>query len=345
MATIFDFLNADYLAAYWDTLQREKAPYFFQDMFPNDKKLGIDLNYIKGKSGLPVVLNISAFDVKAIPRERIGFEKLSAEMPFFKESMYIDEKLRQELNLVLQTGNQMYIDTIMNRIFADEAQLLESASVTRERMRAMVMTTGAISMASNGQSYTYDYQMPNNHKFTSTTFNTQDFDIAGYLNDVCDLIETETGVRPANVVVSRSQWNKIKANKFMAKNIYVLTNGTGTINDAIVKDYLENNTELKFYIYTKKYVNEAKQAVNFIPDDLLVLYPDGKLGKTWFGTTPEESDLMSSNVADVKIVDTGVAIKIIKEADPVNAQTVVSMICLPSFEEVDKIALIDTSAQ
>lgn len=343
--TIFDLVTAKDIAAYWDTLSREKAPYFFETMFPADKKLGLDLSYIKGKSGLPAVLKISAFDVKAIPRERIGFDKLTAEMPYFKESMYIDEKLRQELNLVLQTGNQQYIDTIMNRIFADEIQLLESARVTRERMRAMAMTTGAITMADNGQVYTYDYQMPNSHKYTATTFNTADFDIAGYLNDVCDTIEQDTGTRPNRAVVSRSQWNKIKANSFIAKNIYVLTNGTGTITDDRIKQYLEDNTGITFSVYTKKYRNESKQTVNFVPDDLVVLYPEGKLGNTWFGTTPEESDLMSGANADVSIVDTGVAVTTFKEVDPVTVQTKVSMICLPSFEQVDTIALIDTSAE
>ena len=343
--TIFDLVTAKDIAAYWDTLSREKAPYFFETMFPADKKLGLDLSYIKGKSGLPAVLKISAFDVKAIPRERIGFDKLTAEMPYFKESMYIYEKLRQELNLVLQTGNQQYIDTIMNRIFADEIQLLESARVTRERMRAMAMTTGAITMADNGQVYTYDYQMPNTHKYTATTFNTADFDIAGYLNDVCDTIEQDTGTRPNRAVVSRSQWNKIKANRFMAKNIYVLTNGTGTITDDKVKQYLEDNTGITFSVYTKKYRNESKQTVNFVPDDLVVLYPEGKLGNTWFGTTPEESDLMSGAKADVSIVDTGVAVTTFKEVDPVTVQTKVSMICLPSFEQVDTVALIDTSAE
>lgn len=343
--TIFDLVTARDIAAYWDTLSREKAPYFFETMFPADKKLGLDLSYIKGKSGLPAVLKISAFDVKAIPRERIGFDKLTAEMPYFKESMYIDEKLRQELNLVLQTGNQQYIDTIMNRIFADEIQLLESARVTRERMRAMAMTTGAITMADNGQVYTYDYQMPNTHKYTATTFNTADFDIVGYLNDVCDTIETDSGTRPNRAVVSRSQWNKIKANSFIAKNIYVLTNGTGTITDDKVKQYLEDNTGITFSVYTKKYRNESKQTVNFVPDDLVVLYPEGKLGNTWFGTTPEESDLMSGANADVSIVDTGVAVTTFKEVDPVTVQTKVSMICLPSFEQVDTIALIDTSAE
>ena len=342
--TIFDLITSKDIAAYWDTLSREKGPYLFEGVFPADKKLGLDLSYIKGKSGLPAVLRISAFDVKAIPRERIGFDKLTAEMPYFKESMYIDEKLRQELNLVLQTGNQMYIDTIMNRIFSDTVALLESARVTRERMRAMAMTTGAITMSDNGQVYTYDYQMPASHKYTSTSFNTADFDIAAYLNDVCDNIETDTGTRPTKAVVSRAQWNKIKNNTLIAKNIYVLTNGVGTISDTKIKNYLEENTGITFEIYTKKYVNENKQTINFIPDDLVVLYPDGNLGKTWFGTTPEESDLMSGANADVSITDTGVAVTTFKEIDPVTVQTKVSMICLPSFEMVDRVALIDTSA-
>lgn len=343
MPTIFDYVTSDALATYWDTLQRERQPYFFEQFFPADKKLGLDLSYIKGKSKLPVVLKISAFDVKAIPRERIGFEKLTAEMPFFKESMYIDEKLRQELNVVLQTGNRQYIDVIMNRIFNDAAQLLESARVTRERMRAMAMTTGAIAMASNGQAYSYDYQMPATHKFTASTFNTADFDQAGYLIDVCDKIEQDTGTRPNRAVVSRAQWNKIKNNTFMSKNIFVMTNGVGLVTDELARRYFEDNVGVTFEIYTKKYVNESNQTVNFVPDDLIVLFPNKKLGNTWFGTTPEESDLMSGTNASVSITDSGVAVTTFKEIDPVTVQTKVSQICLPSFEAVDEIALIDTS--
>ena len=129
--TIFDYIKAKEIAAYWNVLSQDREPYLLTEMFPDDKKLGLDLSYIKGSSGLPCVLKTSAFDVKAIPRDRIGFEKLYAEMPFFKESLYIDEALRQELNKVLETGNQAYIDVIINRIFADEVQLLEAASAAR----------------------------------------------------------------------------------------------------------------------------------------------------------------------------------------------------------------------
>ena len=91
MPTIFDFVNANEMVSYWSTLTKDRTPYLGETLFPAQKKLGLDLKWIKGSAGLPVVLKPSAFDVGAVPRPRIGFDKLSAEMPFFKESLYIDE--------------------------------------------------------------------------------------------------------------------------------------------------------------------------------------------------------------------------------------------------------------
>jgi hypothetical protein len=69
--------------------------------------------------------------------------------------------------------------------------------------------------------------------------------------------------------------------------------------------------------------------------------PSYALGNTWFGTTPEEFDLMSGTAnASVSIVNTGVAITTIKEPHPVNVQTIVSEIILPSFERMDDIFVI-----
>ena len=93
--TIFDLLSSQELTAYWETLTQDEAPYPGEELFPDDKKRGISLKWIKGSKGLPIVLKTSAYDVHAIPRPRIGFEKLTAEMPYFKESTYIDEELRQ----------------------------------------------------------------------------------------------------------------------------------------------------------------------------------------------------------------------------------------------------------
>lgn len=84
-------------------------------------------------------------------------------------------------------------------------------------------------------------------------------------------------------------------------------------------------------------------AVKYVPDDTFVLFPTGNLGFTWFGTTQEESDLLSSGVANVSITDTGVAITTMPKSDPVNVETKVSMISLPSFEAADQIFIADVA--
>ncbi len=73
-----------------------------------------------------------------------------------------------------------------------------------------------------------------------------------------------------------------------------------------------------------------------------MLFPEGPLGKTWFGTTPAESDLLTSKVANVAITDVGVAVLTRELVDPVNVETIVSQITLPSFERANEVGILDT---
>lgn len=340
--TIYDLVQAEELALYWTTLTQDRAPYLGETLFPNDKKLGLDLKWIKGKSGLPVVLKLSAFDVKAVPRDRIGFSKESTQMPFFKESLLIDEEMRQELNKVLETGNQAYIDAVMNRVFDDDTRLIESAAVSRERMRMMLLTTGIITMTSNGQTYTYDYGLTSAQKPTVTkSWSDSTADIINDIKTWQDDREDETGVRPTRALISRKTFNYILKNETIAKSVYVLSNGQAALTENRAKQYIMDETGVEIVVYTKKYKNELGAVVPYIPDDTFVLFPTGQLGKTWFGTTPEESDLLSGSVANVSVVDTGVAVTTMKIVDPVNVETKVTMISLPSFEAADQIVIAD----
>ena len=47
----------------------------------------------------------------------------------------------------------------------------------------------------------------------------------------------------------------------------------------------------------------------------------------------------------LSITDTGVAVTTVQHADPVNVETIVSMICLPSFEMADQVYILDTTAE
>lgn len=339
MPTIFDFVNAMEMVSYWETLTKDRQPYLGETLFPSQKKLGLDLKWIKGSAGLPVVLKPSAFDAGAVPRARIGFDRLSAEMPFFKESLYIDEELRQQLNMVLETGNTAYIDAVLNRIFNDNTVLLEGAAARREQMRMMALTTGAISITANGQDFDFDYGMPATHKVTATTaWSNPAADIGANILTGLDLIEDDTGVRPTRALCDRKTWNSMLKN-----NDFKEANDQTVFNDRQLKQYLMDQYGIEVVVYSKRYNNDSKTATPFVPADTFVLFPSGALGNTWFGTTPEESDLLGGSAANVAITDVGVAVTSIQKADPVNVETKVTMVSLPSFPVADQVYILDVN--
>lgn len=345
MPSIFDFVTAANTTAYWETRNQDRAPFLGETLFDLEQKLGLDLKWIMGADGSPVVLAPSAFDVQAKPRARVGFQQMMANMPFFKESLYIDEELRQQLNIVLESGNQAYIEAITRRIFNDNVVLLEAAAARREMMRMSALTTGVISVTANGQSFDFDYGVPANHKATVTkswsdpTANVADDIIRGM-----DQVEDDTGVRPNRAVVDRKTWTQMLNNKGFVSMIYVMASGLAKLTDEDLRRHLQETYGLQVAVYSKKYTADNGSSTPYVPANSFTLFPEGKLGTMWMGTTPEQSDLMSQKVDNVSITDGGVAVTTIPKDDPVNVETKVTMIALPSFEQANKVYQLDTEA-
>lgn len=343
--SIYDLLTSARLASYWELYTQDLEPYMLEELFPNEQKLGLTIEWLKGSNGIPKVLKLSAYDVEAIPRQRIGFDHYMAQMPFFKESKFIDETLRQQLNMVLESGQQAYIDVIMNRIFADEMELLQAAAAQRERMRAMILTTGILSVESNGQRYDYDYGMPEDHKVTVTkSWSDPEADIIGDIRAGIDKIVEDTGVTPTRAVTSSKVIGYMRVNKMIKDTILVLTDGSGYVSDNKILAYISDELGIEVVKNDKRYIDEKGKQQRYIDNDIFVMFPSGRLGTTWFGTTPEQSDLMASSVANVSIVDEGVAVTTMQKADPVNVETKVTMICMPDFPTADQVYVIDVMA-
>ena len=342
--TIFDVVTAENISAYWENMTQNRAPYVGEQLFPSVKKLGLNLDWLNGNSGVPVVLNLSAFDAQAIPRARQGFSVTRAQMPYFKESLYIDEELRQQLNIAIEGGSDAYVNTIMQKIFNDNVQLIESARVQRERMRMALLTTGAISITANGQSVSYDYGVPSGHKKTAAaSWKNSSTDIIADIYAWQQTILEDTGVKPTRAICNSTVWNALRNNTNIRNTIFVYSNGVSTVSDAALKSLLAEQLELSVYVNDRLYKNESGTNTKFVPDDTFVLFPAGELGNTYFGTTPEESDLQTGSAANVAIVDTGVAVTTMKKLDPVNVETKVSMITLPSFEASNQILIADVT--
>lgn len=338
MNTIYDIVTPKHIASYWDEVKKERKPFLLEAFFPADKQLGLELSWIKGANKSPVSLQLSAFDAKAIPLSRAGLKELKTSMPFFKNSMNIDEKQRQDLNTLMQTGNQKLIDIATKRIFEDKVSLIENADIAREIMRAQVITTGVINIASNGQAYSYDYQVPATNKKTYDWTTVATADPIANIIAMQDIVENATGERPTKLVMNLTTFNLIGKTNAVKNAVYVFGDGKVMVTRNKVKELIKSETGCEVYVYDKGYTNDAGVFTKFIPDNVVTLLPD-KVGNTWFGTTPEESDLLNDSKANVVIVDTGVAITASKEVDPVNVMTKASMICLPSGELADRMVI------
>jgi len=338
MATIFDYVTAKEIAAYWVEGASNRIPYLGATLFPGKKQLGLELSWLKGSKGLPVSLKPSAFDTKPTLRDRIGFDRLVTEMPFFREAMMITEKDRQNLNNVIASGNEKAIEMIVRNIYDDAAGLIDSAEVVFERMRMQLLSTGKIAITENGNALDYDYQFDSDHLETlENTAMWSDLDDSTPIQDIqdwCDAIEDDTGIRPNRAICSRATLLYLIQNAGILKELEELKLMKTEENIRMV---IEKHTKVQIAVYNKKY-SASGSAVQFFPDNVFTLFPAGVLGSSVFGTTPEESDLMTSANADVQIVNTGVALTSLKKVEiPVNVETVVSMIGLPSFEGIDTV--------
>ncbi len=146
--------------------------------------------------------------------------------------------------------------------------------------------------------------------------------------------------------MNRVTWNTLASNDAI-KSTLLASSASKTnvvLPKSVIMTYLEDEYGLSFAIYDKGYLGPDGKLVKFIPDGKAVFMPAVDLGNTHFGTTPEEADLLSSNAAQVRIVDTGVAVTTTTKTDPVNVETKVSMMSLPSFEQADSVYVLDTTA-
>lgn len=334
MATIYDLVTPKAQAARWEENYKVRRPYMGEAFFTERKQLGTELSYLQGKSPKVRPLSLSSYDAKVISIGREGFKTITTDIPFFKNDMKINEKQRQQLNNVLQTNNDALINPVLNAIFDDQSTLLANADVTREMMRMQLLTTGTIAFASNGQAVEYDFGVTN--KQTSNWNDAATADPIGDISKWADAVEEATGERPTQALMNRTTLAKA------AKAQTILDMFAKTLDRATserVRQYMEEETKVSIYVYDKGYNDEEGNFSKFVPDGTVVLFPEGAVGEGVFGTTPEESDLMTGAAAEVSIVDLGVAITATKETDPVTVKTKVSMSYLPVLNRPETIVI------
>lgn len=342
MGLIYDKVTASNIAGYFNTLQENVDSTLGESIFPARKQLGTKLSYIKGASGQSVALKAAAFDTNVTIRDRVSAEIHDEQMPFFKEAMLVKENDRQQLNLVKDTGNEALVNTIVAGIFNDNLTLVNGARARLEAMRMQVLATGKIAFTSDGVNKDIDYGVKPDHKKQVSKSWAEPS--ATPLADLEDAIETarELGLNPERAIMNAKTFGLIRKAAPTVKAIKPLAGDGSSVTKAELQNYVADNYGVEIVLENGTYRNEKGEVSKIFPDGHLTLTPNGPLGNTVFGTTPEESDLFADNTvnADVEIVDNGIAVTTTKTTDPVNVQTKVSMVALPSFERLDDVYML-----
>lgn len=336
-------IEAKELATRWVENPDGREPFLLEALFTPRKQMGIKLAYLTGKTPEVKPLSPSSFDAKVIPISYPAFDKIETELPFFKNSLNLNENDVQELLMVLQTGNSAYIDVVYDRLYDRGKVLLENARIVPEIMRAQLLTTGKYVFSGNGQAYSYDFGVENKGS-ASTAWTSASADPIADITKWQDEVENKTGVRPTGLLMNRNTFNYLAKIDAIKDAIYVLGQGKVTPSSKDVTSYIFEQTSCTIYVYTKGYTDPSTGVRKpFIGDGVVTLFPeDMQLGETVYGTTPEEARLLGGYTdAKVEIVDTGVAITEYVEKDPVFDTVKVSEVVLATLEAADYIYIAD----
>ena len=350
-----DLFQPQVVAANWTEAASNATPYLGAGLFPAQQKRGLDLSWIKGNRGLPISLMPSTFDAQATFRDRVGVTINETQMPFFREGYKIKEADRQELLRAADSGDP-YATAVIAQIYNDLYDLVDGAEVVAERMRMQLLfPVGGdmgIAIKANGVDYTYDYdpgdawKSANYFALTGNDLwtNTSGADPFTQIETVQNALRATSGTELGTMVMNSTTFNLLK-NLDALKSRFLTTTGRSVayITKGEVVNVIGDTLGLNIAVYDKQYRNENKVAAKFVPDGYVALIPNGALGSTWRGTTPEEADGGEAPMS-VSIVNGGVAISRIVEPHPVNVNIIASEIVLPSFERMDEVAVMKVTA-
>ncbi|MCR5091024.1 MAG: major capsid protein [Oscillospiraceae bacterium] len=351
---ISDIFTPASIAAFWAENPSNRVAYLGEGLFPAQQKAGLDLRWIKGSHGLPVSLMPSAFDAQATFRDRPGLEITETEMPFFREGFKIKERDRQELLRISEMGDP-YLQQVLLNLYNDAAELIDGANVVaeRERMQLLFPISGnmGITIKGNGVDYTYNYdpdgawKSGNYFELSGTALwsATATADPFKDIRTAKRAVNAKTGSTPVYAVMNSTTFDLLGSISAV-KNRFLTVAGltVGYLTDDQIAELLRSTVGVSPVVYDKQYKDESGTVGKYVPDGYVALVPDGAIGKTVYGVTPEQADLFGNEAAKslVSIVNTGVAITQTMDEHPVNVNTFASEIVLPSYERMDEVALL-----
>lgn len=356
---ISDIFNTQAIAAYFTESQSNRIPFLGEAYFPNKKKMGIDLKWLKSHKGLGVALKPSNFDAIPTIRPRGQANMTKEQMPLFRESMIVKEHDLMELSRIADV-NDPFLQPVIDSMYDDVNTLVDGAEISTERMRMNLLAPVGGDMKitvgfADNTKYTYDYDEDGTWK--STNFlelkNSDTWDnptTSKPLDDIRKATQylSSIGVTATTILGNSTTFDYLLENEQVRNALISITGQTiNFVDESTVEEVLRRKMRLEWIAYDKMFEDYDGTQKKFYPDDYITILGSGQLGNTWRGTTPEELTTIGNfmNVpqasVDITVLESGIAVAIQNEYKPsFTVTTTASQIVLPSFEGMDTIFVI-----
>lgn len=247
--------------------------------FPNKKKTGIDLKWIKSHKGLGIALKPSSYDSLATIRLRQGFNVTLEEMPLFRESMVIKE---QDLAQIMRAAdsNDPYLNEVLERIYDDVGNLIDGANISAERMRMQLLAPidGVMKIdigKADNTIYSYQYDSDNTWKAKhfaeltgSDTWNNPE--TAKPLNDVQKGVDylSGIGVVPTYIMMNNIQEKSSYGEAGM--NVVWTKDGWDAMGAMIDTSLFLEKTDLADWAKQPQKPSYTAKEVGALPENVLI---------------------------------------------------------------------------
>ncbi len=357
MDNISTYFNAQEIANYADEKRKAEDPSLWEILFPAESAPSLELKWIKSARRKTMALNLSALDTHAKRRGRLGAKRIIQDMPFFREMMEVGETDRQELVKLIDSASNRENDikSVLSPVYDDHGGLVLGAYANADIMVGMLLTGARIEIDAADQSAVYDYddeagswrasnitQLTGNATWTTANKATSD-----PLNDILTAIQAQEdkGYKVTRVIMNSATFKAFRESDSIHKCVSPLG---GVVKKTDALELLSNETEgAEIIIYNRTYLDSSGNIVKVIPDGHVVLTGDGSLGRMYFGPTPEIFDKNYNKLSDGRDIACSqingvdcVGIECFMDSHPLVLNTVVSLAALPSFPEMDSVAVI-----
>lgn len=355
---ISEVYNASSVAAYMTEAYSNRIPFLLEAYFPNKKKMGIDLKWIKAHKGLGVALKPSNLDALPPVRPRGQAQMTKEQMPLYRESMVIKEHDLIEISRIKES-NDPYLQPVVDSMYDDTYTLVDGAEISAEWMRSQLFAPingkMQISMGTADNTvYLYDYDPDGTWKSKNylelTGSDTWDNPTAKPLNDIRKATQylSSIGTTATTIIGNSTTFDYLLENEQVKNALISITGQTiNFIDETTVEEVLRRKMRLEWIAYDKMFEDYDRNQKKFYPDDYVTILGNGQLGNTWRGTTPEELTTIGNFMdipkapVDITVLESGIAVAIQNEYKPsFTVTTTASQIVLPSFEGMDSIFVI-----